>query len=70
MASKYISNVLLYNLAFDKWNHVERDLTADFEKAFPEVDPLTVQNMTITLLAVTFQRLSFTSKGRFGMMSI
>lgn len=65
MSSKYISNVLLYNLAFDKWNHVERDLTADFEKAFPEVDPLTVQNMTITLLAVTFQRLSFTSKGAF-----
>ena len=65
MSSKYISNVLLYDLAFDKWNHVERDLTADFEKAFPEVDPLTVQNITITLLAVTFQRLSLTSKGAF-----
>jgi hypothetical protein len=65
LSSKNVSNLLLPNLRHNEWIHVERDLKADFEKGHPDMDFDTVQNVTVTLLAVTFQRLSLTSKGAF-----
>lgn len=65
MDSKNISNILLHDLKNDEWNYVERDLVADFENTYPDNSLDTVQNMTLTILAVSFQRLSFTSKGSY-----
>jgi hypothetical protein len=65
LSSKNVSNLLLQNLRRNVWIHVERDLKADFEKGHPDMDFDIVQNLTVTLLAVTFQRLSLTSKGAF-----
>jgi hypothetical protein len=65
MDSENISNILLHDLKNDEWNYVERDLVADFENTYPDNSLDTVQNMTLTILAVSFQRLSFTSKGSY-----
>ncbi|WP_455278768.1 CFI-box-CTERM domain-containing protein [[Eubacterium] cellulosolvens] len=65
MSSEDISNILIYDLKNDEWNYVERDLAADFEEAYQNNSIDTVQNMTFTILAVSFQRLSFTSKGSY-----
>lgn len=65
MDSENISNILLHDLKNDEWNYVERDLAADFENTYPDNSLDTVQNMTFTILAVSFQRLSFTSKGSY-----
>jgi hypothetical protein len=65
MSSEDISNILIYDLKNDEWNYVERDLAADFENAYPDNSLDTIQNMTFTILAVSFQRLSFTSKGSY-----
>jgi hypothetical protein len=65
MDSEDISNILLHDLKNDEWNYVERDLAADFENAYPDNSLDTVQNITFTILAVSFQRLSFTSKGSY-----
>ena len=65
MSSEDISNILLHDLKNDEWNYVERDLIADFENSYPDNPLDTVQNMTFTIVAVSFQRLSFTSKGSY-----
>ena len=65
MSSEDISNILLQDLKIDEWNYVERDLAADFEEAYPDDSLDSVQNMTFTIVAVSFQRLSFTSKGSY-----
>jgi hypothetical protein len=65
MKSEDISNILLHDLKNDEWNYVERDLAADFENAYPDNSLDTVQNITFAILAVSFQRLSFTSKGSY-----
>jgi hypothetical protein len=65
MNSEDISNILLHDLKNDEWNYVERDLAADFEENYPDISLESVQNMTFTIVAVSFQRLSFTSKGSY-----
>jgi hypothetical protein len=65
MSSEDISNILIHDLKNDEWNYVERDLARDFEEVFQNNSIDTVQNITFTILAVSFQRLSFTSKGSY-----
>jgi len=65
MSSEHISNILIHDLKNDEWNYVERDLAGDFEEVFQNNSIDTVQNITFTILAVSFQRLSFTSKGSY-----
>ncbi|WP_455369795.1 CFI-box-CTERM domain-containing protein [[Eubacterium] cellulosolvens] len=65
ISSENISNILIHDLKNDKWNYVERDLATDFKNAYPDNSLDTVQNMTFTIVAVSFQRLSFTSKGSY-----
>jgi len=65
MASENVTNLLLHGLQCDKWNYVERNFEEDRNKAWPNSNLDTAQNVTITLIAVTFQRLSLTSKGAF-----
>jgi hypothetical protein len=65
MSSEDISNILIQDLKNDEWNYVERDLAADLEDAYPNDSLDTIQSMTFTILAVSFQRLSFTSKGSY-----
>jgi hypothetical protein len=65
MSSEDISNILIHDLKNDEWNYVERDLAEDFEEVFQNNSIDTVQNIEFTILAVSFQRLSFTSKGSY-----
>lgn len=65
MSSDNVTNLLLHDLQIERWNHIERDLRKDFENSYPDIRFDTIERLQITLLAVTFQRLSLVPKGAF-----
>jgi hypothetical protein len=65
MTSENVKNILLSDLASDKWNHVKRDIDADLKQTYPNITVASVERVSITLLAVTFQRLTSVPMGAF-----
>ena len=65
MNSENVKNILLSDIESDKWSNIKRDIDADLRQTYPGIAVASVEKATITLLAVTFQRLTSVPMGAF-----
>jgi hypothetical protein len=65
MTSENVKNILLPDVESDKWSNVKRDIDEDLKQTYPNLAVTSVEKVTVTLLAVTFQRLTSVPMGAF-----
>ncbi|WP_455369750.1 carbohydrate binding domain-containing protein [[Eubacterium] cellulosolvens] len=54
-----VVNILIPAMMNFRWNHVERDLSKDFESSYPNINMKEISSITIELVAVRFQKVGF-----------
>ncbi|MEM3017658.1 MAG: CFI-box-CTERM domain-containing protein [Candidatus Bathyarchaeia archaeon] len=65
MTSENVKNILIYGIESYEWNNVRRDVYEDLRQTYPSISPSSIEGASITLLAVTFQRLTSVPAGAF-----
>ncbi|MBS7623282.1 hypothetical protein KEJ39_06375 [Candidatus Bathyarchaeota archaeon] len=65
MTSENVKNILIHGIESDEWNNVRRDVYEDLRQTYPSISASSIERGSITLLAVTFQRLTSVPAGAF-----
>jgi hypothetical protein len=65
MTSGNVKNILIYGIERDEWNDVRRDIDGDLRQTYSSISTSSIERASITLLAVTFQRLTSVPAGAF-----